>query len=89
MDDENKRLKEDLNELKKKFSKNQDEKKNSLEASDRQLDYSREIINLKNQINRIQQNKLEETSKLETDIINYSKEIVKLKKKTIESQKKI
>ena len=34
MDDENKRLKEDLNELKKKFSKNQDEKKNSLEASE-------------------------------------------------------
>ena len=91
MDDENKRLKEDLNELKKKFSKNQDEKKNSLEASElqSQFDYSREIVSLKNQINRIQQNKLEETSKLETDIINYSKEIVKLKKETIESQKKI
>ena len=91
INDENKKLKEDLNVLQEKLSKYQDTEIYSSEASKLQsqiIDYSKEILNLKNEVNNIKKNKLDETSKLENEIINSAKEIQKLKDETLESQQK-
>ena len=58
------------------------------EYMNKSLKTSKEILSLKEELNKSQKNKLEETSKLNEEIIKYSEEIEKIKSELIDYQKK-